>query len=548
MLPPDFWDYAADDVLELYSTLGESIMRDIVRRLVKTGRVTATAGWQIQMAQEAGLLYNDIVSEAARLSDATESHVSALFEEAGIQSTAIDNAVYEAAGMSPPPLRMSPAVMQVLFSGARKTSGHLRNLTMTTALEAQRAYIQAATLAEMQVESGAFDYATAIRNAVKNAASGGTYVQYPTGHRDRLDVAIRRAVLTGVGQTTGQISLQNAQEMGCDLMEITAHAGARPSHSVWQGRVVSLSGRSGYLSLSDIGYNTGPGFKGWNCRHDWYPFFEGLSETAYPRAVLDEYNNRTVEYEGKTISYYEATQKQRAMERSIRDSKRELAGLDEAVKSSSGALKTGLKSDFDAASVKLKAREAQMRDFLHQTGLQKDSNRVQVAGFGRSQAQKAVWANKRVANAASGGILNETDIYAINQYMSGKSYALNDALRRGKTLSDSDLRLVLDIDAAISKLPEFKGTVYRSISSDMILDMDAFRAAHAAGKRVCYSAYTSASTNIYDDSFDIQMVIESKHGRDMRKLNAMEQEILFTRDTMFEILKVEGNTIWMVDI
>lgn len=405
MLPPDFWDDAADDVLELYNTLDEDIMRDIVRRLVKTGRVTATAGWQIQMAQEAGLLYDDIVREAAKLSGASEAHVSALFEEAGIKSTAVDNAIYEAAGMSPPPLRMSPSAMQVLLAGARKTSSHLRNLTMTTALEAQQAYIQAATLAEMQIESGAFDYATAIRNAVKKAASGGTYVQYPTGHRDRLDVAVRRAVLTGVGQTTGQISLAYAQDMGCDLMEVTAHAGARPSHAVWQGRVVSLSGRRGYLSLSDIGYNTAPGFKGWNCRHDWYPFFEGLSKSAYPRKTLDEYNNRTVEYNGTSMSYYDATQKQRAMERSIRDSKRQLAGLDEAVKSSSGALKTGLKSDFNAASVKLKAKEAQMRDFLSQTGLQKDSNRVQVAGFGRSVSQKAVWANKRVENAASGGIL-----------------------------------------------------------------------------------------------------------------------------------------------
>ena len=97
---------------------------------------------------------------------------------------------------------------------------------MTTASQAQQAYIRAATLAEMQIESGAFDYATAIRNAVQSAAQEGAWVSYPSGHRDRLDVAVRRAVLTGVGQTTGQIGLAYAQDMGCDLMEITAHAGA----------------------------------------------------------------------------------------------------------------------------------------------------------------------------------------------------------------------------------------------------------------------------------------------------------------------------------
>ncbi len=158
---------------------------------------------------------------------------------------------------------------------------------MTTASQAQQAYIRAATLAEMQIESGAFDYATAIRNAVQSAAQEGAWVSYPSGHRDRLDVAVRRAVLTGVGQTTGQIGLAYAQDMGCDLMEITAHAGARPSHAAWQGKLVSLSGRTGYLSLRDIGYNTGPGFKGWNCRHDWFPFFEGLSESAYPRSEIE---------------------------------------------------------------------------------------------------------------------------------------------------------------------------------------------------------------------------------------------------------------------
>lgn len=548
MLPPDFWDYAADDILELYTALDDAIIRDIARRLVKTGNVSATAEWQIRQAQESGLLYDSIISEIAKCTDASEAQVRTLFEEAGIQSVKIDSEIYSAAGLSPFPLAMAPAAMQVLQANVEKTSGHLRNLTMTTASQAQQAFIQASTLAEMQVESGAFDYATAIRSAVRKVGQSGSWVQYPTGHRDRLDVAVRRAVLTGVSQTTGQIALAYARDMGCDLMEISAHAGARPSHAEWQGKVVSLSGRMGYLSLSDIGYGTGDGFKGWNCRHDWYPFFEGLSTAAYPRNVLDEYNSRTVEYDGKTMSYYDATQRQREMERRIRDTKRTLAGYDEAIKESSGGLKAGLKADFDTTSAKLKRQEAALSDFLHQTGLRRDATRVWASEFGRSQAQKAVWGAKRVEKAARSGILSEEDVYSLYQYMSGKSYLINYAIRNKQPLSPEDQQLVRAIDQAIEKLPEHHGTVYRSLSSEMMENAKDFFSQHSPGKVVRYQAFTSASTSVYDSSFDIQLIIKSKHGRDMRKYNPREQEIIFARGSLFRVLKREGRTIWLTEI
>ena len=89
----------------------------------------------------------------------------------------------------------------------------------------------------------------------------------------------------------------------------------RPSHAEWQGKIVSLSGREGYLSTDDIGYGTGAGFKGYNCRHDWFPFFEGISERAYSDKELEQRKNETVTYEGKEMSRYDAEQKQRAMER-----------------------------------------------------------------------------------------------------------------------------------------------------------------------------------------------------------------------------------------
>lgn len=461
MLDPVYLDHVSDDMIELYTELDQAIVRDIVRRLVKTGVITDTARWQILRAQDSGLLYDEIIAEVAKISDTSAAHVQAMFEDAGIKAVQNDAAIYEAAGKSPLPLKMSPAAMGVLNAGLSKTNGHLRNLTMTTASQAQQAYIRAATLAEMQIESGAFDYATAIRNAVQSAAQEGAWVSYPSGHRDRLDVAVRRAVLTGVGQTTGQIGLAYAQDMGCDLMEITAHAGARPSHAAWQGKLVSLSGRTGYLSLRDIGYNTGPGFKGWNCHHDWFPFFEGLSESAYPRSEIEQMNNASVELDGKKIPLYDATQKQREMERRIRATKRELAGLDEGIKvAETDELRNALRADFNGASVRLKKQEAALKEFLQKTGLQNDSTRVQTRGFGRSQAQKAVAADKKIRSFSNdlngvktpaGVTVSGTTMHfgerAVARGLSGKDIrdALTSPLRIGKIKVDSKGRKSLEL-------------------------------------------------------------------------------------------------------
>lgn len=400
MLPPNYFDYAADDLLELYSKLDEAITRDIVRRLVKTGKVTITADWQIQRLQESGLLLDDIIQRVAQLTNAGDQHVRALFEDAGVQAVEIDRVIYQAAGLSPPPLRQSLAATQVMQAGIQKTAGHIRNLSMTTAVATQQAYINAVTLAEMQVESGAFDYVTAIRNSVRTVAKSGTEVIYPTGHRDKLDVAIRRATLTGVTQTSAQISERYAEDMGCDLVETTAHPGARPEHQKWQGRVFSRSGKhEKYPDFKkSTGYGTGAGLCGWNCHHSFFPFFEGLSSSAYPREKLQEYENQTIQYNGQSIKYYDATQMQRGMERQIRATKRELAGYDAGIKATDNEeLRNALNEQFQATSVKLQRERRQLDSFLDQTGIYRQGDREQVLGFGRSQAQKAVWAAKKEA-------------------------------------------------------------------------------------------------------------------------------------------------------
>ena len=381
MLTPDYYESCVDDILKLYAQLEDDIISDIIRRMMKTGIVTESAKHQAEMLQNAGLLYDDILSEIAKRTDATSQHVKALFEDAGVRTVNFDNQIYRAVGRVPVDIRQSPAMRQTLESGYRKTLGNMQNLTLTTANMGQTAYYNACNQAYMQVVSGAFSYQEAIKKAIQKTAQDGAFVLYPSGHRDRVDVAVRRSVLTGVGQTCREIGLMNAEENDCDLMELSAHFGARPTHAEWQGQIVSLSGRKGYLSLDSIGYGTGDGFGGWNCRHDWFPYFEGYSRRNYTDNYLKSLNEKNIEYNGEKYSQYEISQIQRRYEREIRSAKREKIAFDTAVKESSDPeLKAVMKSGSDYANQQVKDKQAKMRDFIQQTGQSRDYFREQNYG------------------------------------------------------------------------------------------------------------------------------------------------------------------------
>ena len=333
------------------------------------------------MLQNAGLLYDDILAEISKYTDASSAQVKALFEDAGVRTVNFDNQIYRAVGLVPVDIRQSPAMRQTLEAGYRKTLGNMRNLTLTTANMGQTTYYNACNQAYMKVISGAFSYQEAIKKAVQKTAQDGAFVLYPSGHRDRVDVAVRRSVLTGVGQTCREIGIMNAEENDCDLMELSAHFGARPTHAEWQGQIVSLSGRKGYLSLSDIGYGTGDGFGGWNCRHDWFPYFEGYSRRNYTDSYLKSLNEKNIEYNGEKYSQYEISQIQRKYEREIRSAKREKVAFNTAVKETSDSeLKAVMKSGSDYANQQIKEKQAQMRDFIQQTGNKRDYFREQNYG------------------------------------------------------------------------------------------------------------------------------------------------------------------------
>ncbi len=398
------------DMLEVHKELQESVIRDIVRRIVKNaGKMTDTAAWQAECAQESGVLLNDIIKWSARASKTLKKEIRQAFDDAETKVFDYDDAVVEAAGFDPVEFKsISPEMADIWNATLSKTSTVAVNLTKTIAVTSQTKYIQACDLASMQVSSGAFSYDTAIRNAIKSAAAQGVSVIYPSGWVDGLDVAIRRSVLTGVNQTAGQLQMMRAGELDNDIMEITAHAGARLEHAIWQGKLVSLSGKKGYLTLRDIGYGDVRGFMGANCRHNWHIFFVGISTPAYTPAQLEDFKNETVTYNGKDIPLWKANDRQRAMERDIKAKKRQLVAIDEALKNTDDeVLKSGLNADFESLAVKLKSQEAKLKDFCKQTDIARQPSREQVFSvktekaikyWGKSVSQKAVWSNKKAVD------------------------------------------------------------------------------------------------------------------------------------------------------
>ena len=373
-LSPQYYDGCTDDVLNLYAELEDRIISDVVRRIVKTGDITETAKWQIKQAQQVGLLYDDIIKEVAKSSGKTEQTIKKMFENAGVETVNNDNRLHTQAGKSPLDIRQSESMLQILNGVYKNSLTDLKNLTGTTAITSQTTYINACNSAFMMVSSGAFSYQQALRTVIQEVGQNGATVSYPSGHTDKLDVAVRRSLLTGIGLASRQISEENSRLCECDLMEISAHSGARPSHSVWQGQIVSLSGRRGYLSKNDIGYGTGAGFGGWNCRHDWYPYYEGISTRNYTQSDLDKLNAKDIEYQGKMYSEYEISQMLRGMERQSRALKRQKVALKTAIDEG----QTFFKSDLTALNSKIRDKSAQIQSFCNETDYRRDKLRESI--------------------------------------------------------------------------------------------------------------------------------------------------------------------------
>lgn len=408
MLTPDYLAHCTDYLLGLYDELDRAIIADISRRIVKTGGISPTAERQIDKVQQSGLLLKDVTTQIATVANISEEEVQRLFNEAGITGLQNDARPLVLAGRQTD-VHLSRQMEQLLQANIAKTNGDLRNLTMTTGTTATNAYLEAVNAAFMKVQSGAFGYDQAIRDAIKAAAIDGNFVSYVSGRKDHLDVAVRRSVLTGINQTAAKLTEMYAADMGCEYYETSAHAGARPSHAEWQGRVFKIEGATAdYPNFEDsTGYGTGEGLCGWNCRHSFYPYWPGISLPAYTKEMLDAYDAPRYKYNGDALTEYDVSQLMRERERAIRDTKREIAGYQAAIDATDDQhLKASLQADFDAASMRLKNQEARYKDLCKQTNHAPDGTRTGVAATKNSSGKIVSW-NKSTAQRARYGAERE---------------------------------------------------------------------------------------------------------------------------------------------
>lgn len=390
MLPPDYLAHCTDRAVKLYEQLNQNITNDICRRIVKTGIVTEREDWQIKRLQATGGLYDDLVGHVARSTGATSAEIKRMFDEAGVKAYNFDVEPFRKAGMD---IRngLSPSMTNVLRANMIRTNGTMNNLSLTTASNGQQQFVEAMDEAIMMVTSGGFSPDEALRYAVDKVGIEGAYVTYDSGATLKLESAARMNLMTAVNQTAAEISLMNCKELETGYVETSAHAGARPSHSEWQGQVFKLEGSDdqydNFYEVTEYGEVTG--LCGANCRHSFHPFVPEVSVPAYTQEMLDSYTEKTYEWNGKEMDQYQASQYMRRMERSIRESKRRISSVRAAIEATDDQkLMDTLNRQLAHNKEVYRQRSQRWKSFTQETGTKKDYLRTRIPGQSKTTVAK----------------------------------------------------------------------------------------------------------------------------------------------------------------
>ena len=360
------------------------IIEDIVRRIKKAGKITSTADYQINRLVEMGKSTEEVEHILKEALNATYPEMFKLYDDIAEWQYVRDKDIYEQVNQEFIPLEENEQLKQISAAVSKQTQDTLKNLAQsygysvlignkrvfTPFSEYYQKYVDTAI---MDLLSGAFDYNTVIRRVVTQMTNSGLRtVDYATGHTNRVPVAVRRSILTGVSQITGHLNLYNAKKLGTNHFEVDWHAGARPTHRVWQGRVYS------YEELVSVcGLGTVTGLQGANCYHAFYPFVIGASERQWSDEWLDEQNeieSRTRYWKGKELDTYGITQKQRQMETAMRAQRSKIAGL------KSGGV------DADEITIEKARYQAQLHEyakFCNKMGVKQQRERIYMDMNGR---------------------------------------------------------------------------------------------------------------------------------------------------------------------
>ena len=393
MHSPDYLLHVSEGAEEISEMLHNEIIKRIIERIMlRIGRgddyiLTAQDKWQLETLQQAGYLLEDIQKDIAKATKLQQTEIAEAMEEAGVKTLEYDDEIYRSVGLDPKPFTKSPELIRIAQRNYEATIGEFRNFTRTMALQSQQLFIKECDRAYNLVATGALSYSEAVKEVINNIVSDGVTVTYPSGHTDTIETATLRAVRTGISQMSAQIQLKRMDEMGHDKVIISSHLGARPEHHVWQGKIFTVK----EMYSTDEGmpaYGTVTGLCGANCRHSFSPYFDFMEN---PFNDYDSEENKKM---------YEKQQRQRTLERRIRDTKREVMGLKEAVdKEKHKPTKFELDLQYQKKSALLAKQNKAYNDYCASNNLRTRSDRIQIAKWDRKQASAARGAAQRYENA-----------------------------------------------------------------------------------------------------------------------------------------------------
>ena len=359
------------------------IMDDIVRRLRINGEITSAADWQINRLYELGVSKRELKKIIQRTLKLDKAEISHLYKQVIRMGYARSRELYKAKGRPWIPFEDNYGLQQLIAAVAEQTDQTLQNITQSLGFAVRMPsgqlafqpiaeyYQRTLDAAMLDISSGAFDYNTVLKRTVREMTNSGLRtVDYATGHSNRVEVAARRAVMTGLTQLTDKVTEDTARELETDMWEITWHSGFRPEHW-WGGR---------WYSSADLvkvcGYGTVTGLCGANCYHQKFPVIPGISVPAYSQEELDRLNaeeQKPREFGGKTYTKYEALQHQRRLETTMRAQRQEIKLLQD------GGAK---EEDITAARARYRGTSAEYARFSEAVDLPQQRERVTVDGLG----------------------------------------------------------------------------------------------------------------------------------------------------------------------
>nr|WP_295242246.1 phage minor capsid protein [Ruminococcus sp.] len=392
---------------QLYRSLQLNIMSDLTERLKANGEeITSAADWQINRLYELGVSKDEIDSLIQSTLDVSDDEIDRIYDEVVKSGYARNEELYTSKGKEHIPYAENKQLQQLVKAVKNQTKSEYRNITGSLGFAVRnpdntvsftplaKFYQDTLDNGLMQIASGAVDYNTVLKRAVKAMTDSGLRtVDYASGWSNRVDVAARRALMTGFNQVVAKVNEDNAEQLGTEYFEVSYHRGARPTHQVWQGRVYSKK------ELETVcGLGTVTGLCGANCYHSYSPFIKGIDTPTYSEEELDRMNeeeNTPKEYNGRQYTAYEAQQRQRQLETAMRADRQRIELLTQG-----GA-------DYDTitgAKVRYFQRQDEYVKFSKAMGLPEQWERVTVNGknaLGSKLPKKAESVNKITAESVA---------------------------------------------------------------------------------------------------------------------------------------------------